>query len=121
MSMADIDGDGDLDIVVNNLRGPAQLFENQLCEGRSLIVDLRWDGSQNPYAIGALLRLSTAEGEVYQRRINTASGYLSGDPTQVHFGFARGVELTKIEVVWPDGERSEVTELLPNSRLTLWR
>ena len=42
MSMADLDGDGDLDIVVNNLRAPAQLFENRLCGGQSLLVDLRW-------------------------------------------------------------------------------
>ena len=33
MVMADLDGDGDIDIVVNNLRGPARLFENQLCRG----------------------------------------------------------------------------------------
>jgi hypothetical protein len=42
LSMADLDNDGDLDVVINNLRGPAQLFENQLCHGNSLQVDLRW-------------------------------------------------------------------------------
>jgi hypothetical protein len=44
MSMADLDDDGDLDIVVNNLNSPAQLFENRLCNGDGLLVELRWTG-----------------------------------------------------------------------------
>ena len=63
MSMADLDGDGDLDIVVNNLRQPAQLFENRLCGGQSLLVDLRWPGSANTHAIGAELTLKTRDDD----------------------------------------------------------
>ncbi len=62
MTMADMDGDGDLDIVVNNMRSYAQLHENQLCEGANLLVDLHWDGAPNSRAIGALLRLDTSIG-----------------------------------------------------------
>ena len=57
MSMADLDGDGDLDIVVNNLGAPAELLENRLCGGASLQVDLRWPGSGNTRAIGSRLTL----------------------------------------------------------------
>lgn len=121
MSMADIDGDGDLDIVVNNLRGPAQFFENQLCLGSSLLIDLKWTDSPNPYALGTQLRLSTTDGQHYYRRVNAASGYLSGDPTQVHFGFANQARLAGIEVIWPDGARSIVTDLKPNTRVEITR
>ena len=55
MSIADLDGDGDLDIVVNNLRTPAELLENRLCGGVSLQVDLLWPGSGNTRAIGSRL------------------------------------------------------------------
>ena len=85
MTMADMDGDGDLDIVVNNMRSYAQLLENQLCEGANLLVDLRWDGEPNSRAIGALLRLNTSIGTL-TREVHASGGYLSGDPAQIHFG-----------------------------------
>lgn len=120
MSMGDLDGDGDLDIVVNNLRGPAQLFENQLCEGASLQVALRWPQSGNTHAIGALLTLHTSHG-VYQREVKAASGYLSGDPSRIHFGFPQGATVEQLVIQWPDGARSTAAALPHNSVVTITR
>ncbi|MEO8609526.1 MAG: CRTAC1 family protein [Chloroflexota bacterium] len=113
MSMADLDGDGDLDIVVNNLNSPAQLFENQLCEGASLEVDLRWSGSPNTRAIGATLILHTDKG-TYYRDVKAASGYLSGDPARIHFGFPQNADLQLLEIHWPDGAMSRVEKVTEN-------
>jgi hypothetical protein len=85
MGMADLDLDGDLDIVVNNLRAPAQLFENSLCGGQALEVDLRWPGSRNVFAVGARLELDV-DGQTLVRHVHAASGYLFGDAPRVHFG-----------------------------------
>ena len=85
MSMADLDDDGDLDIVVNNLNSPAQLFENRLCSGDGLVVELRWTGAANPAALGAEIALQTGKGRSV-RTVRASSGYLSGDPGRVHFG-----------------------------------
>lgn len=120
MSMADLDGDGDLDIVINNLRAPAMLFENQLCEGSHLIVNLRQSNSANTDALGARLTLFTSTG-VYQREVHAASGYLSGDASQVHFGFPSESTLEALEVQWVDGTVSRVEALSPNSALSLTR
>ena len=119
MSMADLDGDGDLDIVVNNLRAPAQLFENQLCGGHSLQVDLFWPGSGNERAISAALVLHSEEGSYY-RDLKAASGYLSGDPARVHFGLPAGANLT-LEIIWPDGLHSTITDLPIDSLVTVTR
>lgn len=108
MSMADLDNDGDLDIVINNLRAQAQLFENQLCSGTSLEVDLQWPGSLNPFAIGAQLLLHTSTGN-YLRDVRASSGYLSGDAPRVHFGFPADAHLLSLEILWPDGMTSVVT------------
>jgi hypothetical protein len=107
MIMADLNNDGRLDIVVNNLRGQAQLFENQLCGGDSLEVDLGWQGTANTRAIGARLELHTSAG-VLRRDVRAASGYLSGDPARVHFGFPAGTKLQKLVVQFPDGAQAEI-------------
>lgn len=120
MSMADLDQDGDLDIVINNLRGPAQLFENRLCGGASLQVDLFWPGSSNTRAIGAILALYTDRG-TYYRDVRVASGYLSGDPARVHFGFPPDTTLHHLEIRWPDGLVSPVEPPSPQTRLNVMR
>ncbi|MCA9839682.1 MAG: CRTAC1 family protein [Trueperaceae bacterium] len=120
MSMTDLDSDGDLDIVVNNLRGPSMLFENQLCEGSSLLVELNWPDSHNPAAIGAKLRLETSMGTLY-RELKGASGYLSGDSHQSHFGFPEGTELFSLTVIWPDGLETKLDTLASHTLLQLSR
>jgi hypothetical protein len=120
MSMADLDEDGDLDIVVNNLRAPAQLFENQLCGGESLEVDLFWPGSGNSRAIGAVVTLQTDQGH-YRRDVRSGSGYLPGDPARLHFGFPANSNLQKLEIRWPDGSLSTVERPTAHTLLKITR
>ena len=120
MSIADLDGDGDLDIVVNNLRAPAELLENRLCAGASLQVDLLWPDSGNTHAIGSRLTLHASTGS-YVREIRSSSGFLSGDPSRVHFGFPDGAELDQLEITWPDGARSTLPAPAANTLLSVQR
>lgn len=120
MSMADLDSDGDLDIIINNLAAPAQLYENQLCGGHALQVDLRWPTSPNTRAIGAVLTLHTPQ-ITYTRDVRAMSGYLSGDPSRIHFGFPAETPLQKLTVRWPDGLISTIEQPAAQNRLTITR
>ena len=120
MSMADLDNDGDLDVVVNNLNASAKVFENQLCAGNSMEVDLRWLGSSNSRGIGAQVILRTDIGE-YHRDIKISSGCLSGDSSRAHFGFPADTALERLTIVRNDGEYSFVGDLTANTLITLTR
>ena len=111
MSFADLDNDGDLDIVVNNFAKPSVLFESRLCGGAALQVELHWEGSLNSRAIGAQLRLHTSDGR-YVREMRVSSGYLSSLPARVHFGLGdtAGSDVQRLEVIWPDGSTSHIDD-----------
>ena len=121
MSLADLDNDGDLDVVVNNLLYPAKVFENRLCGGDSLEVDLRWHGAGNTYGIDATLRLET-DGATYRRDLTAVSGYLSGDSSRAHFGFPAETTPLRLTIEWSDGATSVVDDdLRTNTLVTVTR
>ena len=120
MVMADLDNDGDLDIVINNLRAPAQIYENQLCSGTSLQVELRQPNNPNPFAVGATLALQTSQGTFY-RDVHVTSGHLSADAPRVHFGFPAQTTLYQLVVNWPDGTQTLIKSPDTNKILEVTR
>ena len=105
MAQADLDRDGDLDIVVNNLGEPSRLYENQICAGSSIVVDPIWDGVANRDALGATVIVR--DGAREQLRLITGSrGYASTSPTEAHVGFGDDVasgDEVEVQITWPDG------------------
>jgi hypothetical protein len=120
MSMADLNGNGLLDIVVNNLESPAQLFENRGCGGDRLLLELRMAAGHNPFAIGAEARL-TQDGQTLSRRVEAVSGYLSGDSPRLHFGLPAGDAPITLTIRWPDGATSTLTDLPVNAHIRVER
>lgn len=118
-AMADLDDDGDLDIVINNLGSPSVVHENRLCGGGSVVVELQWPSSANDDGVGA--RIVARHGDSTQlATIDATRGYLSGGPTRAHLGLGDDPEVELI-VVWPDGAHSEVGPVAADHRITITR
>jgi hypothetical protein len=101
-AVADVDGDGDLDLFVVDLAGPSRLFENEVGSRQSWIeVDLR-PGPERATVLGARVRV-TAEGRTQVRELEVSPSYASGSLTPLHFGLGNA-ENVDVLVRWPDGE-----------------
>lgn len=100
---ADFDGDGRLDIVVNNFNDTPYYFHNRAARKNYVAFRLRGTKS-NRDAIGAVLRLRSGE-QVLTRQLSAAGGYLSQSSKTIHFGLGDRPEVSEVEILWPSGAR----------------
>ena len=107
-AFADMDRDGDLDLVVNNL-GEAWLYRNRGSSGASVVVALRGVRS-NRLGLGARVTVETAGG-TQVRELTLARGYLSSDEPLLHFGLGDHEAIETLRVEWPSGVVQELPDL----------
>ncbi len=116
---ADLDNDGDLDLVVNNVNASASIYEN-LAGGRpdrrALTLTLAGEG-MNTGGIGARVEV-TAGGRRQTAEAFPSRGYLSSVDPRLHLGLGPAERAERVRVTWPDG-RVQTLAGVPAGRLTL--
>jgi hypothetical protein len=101
-AVADIDNDGDLDLVVVDIDGPTRLFENTIGSRKSWIRIGPEIGADGATVLGTRVRV-TAGGRSQVQDFRVSSSYASGTLTDLHFGLGEAGTVDEIEIRWPGG------------------
>ena len=113
---ADLDNDGDLDLVTNNLNAPASVFRNQSeLYNKNHYLRIKLTGR---VSTGTKVRVVTGKLEQFAE-YNPYRGFQSSQEPNLHFGLGQKDLVDTVEVIWPDGKRQVLTALPANQSLTL--
>ena len=115
----DLDNDGDLDLVVNNVNMPAFIYKNttDTLVNRSLQIKLK-ASANNTKAVGAKVTLY-AEKEKMVSELYPSRGFQSTVPHRLHFGLGNVQQVDSIVITWPDGQQTQQYNLATNQLLQI--
>ncbi len=116
---ADLDNDGDLDLILNNMGEKATIYRNNnLSKGNYLNIKLKgFEGNLD--AIGAKVSIETADGKLQMAELEPVRGYLSCMTSMLHFGLGTDSLIKELTVYWPNGTETIVDTIGVNRLLTI--
>ena len=121
---ADLDKDGDLDLVVNNVDGPAFILKNNIRELNTSSHYLRFRFYKNPGSneeiYGATVKLTNSKGQIQLQHYHPQRGFLSSMEHVLHFGTADEAVITKVEITFPNQKRIILDNVKTDQELILY-
>ncbi|MFZ1422505.1 MAG: VCBS repeat-containing protein [Saprospiraceae bacterium] len=117
-AMGDLDNDGDLDIVVNNIDDPAFLYENRSSKNLNYLR-IKAEGSEkNKFAYGAKAYLYYKDQKQYQQ-LRVSRGYISSCEPIFHFGLGTETIIDSVKIIWYDKKESLLVNVKTNQTITI--
>ncbi|WP_422080386.1 VCBS repeat-containing protein [Ulvibacterium sp.] len=118
---SDLDNDGDLDVVVNNINETATLLKNNASEsGIGNFLKLSFKGPEkNPNGLGAIAKIYMKDKGFQVRQLINTRGFLSSVSNVLHFGIKKEDEIAKLTILWPDGKQETLRDITANQLLTI--
>ena len=114
----DLDNDGDLEIVTNNIDDEATVFENTSSTQNNHLT-LKFQGTdKNPFGIGVKATINSGENKQYGE-LTLTRGFQSSVAPQMHFGLGKVNTVKTVFIEWPDGKTQLLNNITANQFLTL--
>ncbi|WP_461079536.1 VCBS repeat-containing protein [Spirosoma flavus] len=117
---ADLDNDGDLDLVVNNTNQPAFIFRNEANkELKHHYLNIKLEGNKpNTQGIGARVTIYRSGRQQYVEQMPT-QGYQSNVSQRLHFGLGSNSDIDTLRIVWPTGKQQVLNNVKADQLVTL--
>ena len=112
----DLDNDGDLDMVVNNMDSESIIIENKTEASNYFRVKLSGDDN-NPFGIGTKVEIKVDGNRQFQQ-LYLGHGFLSSSEPIVHFGIGSGTRIQELLITWPNGNSKLYSDLEGNQTFT---
>lgn len=121
-AFADLDNDGDLDYIVNNINDQAHLFRNTINKQKEhnhnyLNIDLIGSSSKS-LEVGAKIVVRFADSTFQFQEHHTYRGYMSTVQDMIHFGLGNKAQASTVEILWPDGKYQKLLNIQSNQKIT---
>ena len=117
-AIGDLDNDGDLDLVVNNMNSPASLYINKTND-KANYLKIKIDyPAPNTLGIGTKI-FSYHQGVLQYKELYTARGFQSSSEPMIHFGYNKTPIIDSLRIVWPDHTTQVLTNITANQTLIL--
>jgi hypothetical protein len=113
LATGDLDNDGRIDVVVNDLDGAPQVLHNELAAaGNWLVVKLKGK-APNTNAVGTLI-VARVGAQTQRRLVQSGTSYISQDDMRQHFGLGAAAQVDSLEARWPDGTSTRLENVKGN-------
>ena len=113
----DLDADGDLDLVVNNIDEAAFIYRNNISSGNNYLQIAAEGPAKNPKGYGLQAKLTSSSG-TQVLEVQASRGFFSASEALLHFGLGKDDQIDEIELTWPGGNRQILTNVKINQRIT---
>ncbi|MGB5436253.1 MAG: VCBS repeat-containing protein, partial [Maribacter sp.] len=115
---ADLDNDGDLEVITNNIDDPASIFENKSAVSNNYIK-IRFKGTLgNSFGVGNRVYMTTGE-QTQMQELTLTRGFQSSVAPEMHFGLNKVEKIDELKVIWTNGTAQTLKDVGANQTLVL--